>query len=68
MSLSIEEYQKRVKDAIAILSVPTEQDLMLQRQIETCNRWLETPDGKEMLGKITPYLGSILEFMSKPQA
>lgn len=32
------------------------------------NRWLETDDGKEMISKIHPYLGSILEFISKPQS
>lgn len=64
MSNSLEE---RVKEAIAILSVPTEQDIRLKRQIDACNAWLETPDGKEMLSKITPYFGSILEYISKPQ-
>lgn len=68
MSLTTQEYEKRISDAIAILTVPNEQNLILQRQIDACNRWLETDDGKEMLTKIMPYLGSILEYISKPEA
>lgn len=67
MSLTVEDYQKRMSDAIAILTVPNEKDLILQRQIDLCNKWLETDDGKDMISKITPYLGSILEFISKQQ-
>lgn len=73
--LSLEQYQERMRDAIAILTIPSEEDIRLQQQIEACNKWLETPEGKEMMFKIMPvampYLESIMKYVGiedKPKA
>lgn len=65
MSLTKEQYQQRIREAISILTVPTEEDAKIRLQLTACNKWLETPDGREMMFKILPYFGSIMKFIQE---
>lgn len=65
MALTNEQYQQRIREAISILTVPTEEDAKIRMQLAACNKWLETPDGREMMFKILPYFGSIMKFIQE---